>query len=109
MYFIVEGELEVEVSPQPVILRNGNFFGEMALIGHGDRTATVTAATPCQLLSLQALDLAHFLDNNPELRETLSRVDDERRQATQAEAKDPPIATDGVVDVDSRRVAGSGR
>ncbi len=107
MYFIVEGELEVDVSPQPVILRNGNFFGEMALIAHGDRTATVTAATPCQLLSLQALDLANFLDNNPELRETLSRVDDERRQATQSDA--PGDATDDVVDVDSRRAAGSGR
>ena len=107
MYFIVEGELEVDVSPQPVILRNGNFFGEMALIAHGDRTATVTAATPCQLLSLQALDLANFLDNNPELRETLSRVDDERRQATQSDA--PSDTTDGVVDVDSRRAAGSGR
>ena len=52
MYFIVEGELEVEVSPQPVILRNGNFFGEMALIAHGDRTAygycshTVSALEP---------------------------------------------------------------
>ena len=107
MYFIVEGELEVDVSPQPVILRNGDFFGEMALIAHGDRTATVTAASPCQLLSLQALDLANFLDNNPELRETLSRVDDERRQATQSDA--PGDATDGVVDVDSRRAAGSGR
>ncbi len=108
MYFIVEGELEVDVSPHPVILRNGNFFGEIALIAHGDRTATVTAATPCQLLSLQALDLAHFLDNNPELRETLSRVEDERRQAT-SEGAPPSAAADGVVDVDSRRAAGSGR
>jgi voltage-gated potassium channel len=108
MYFIVEGELEVDVSPHPVILRNGNFFGEIALIAHGDRTATVTAATPCQLLSLQALDLAHFLDNNPELRETLSRVEDERRQAT-SEGAPPSAAADGVVDVDSRRATGSGR
>ena len=108
MFFIVEGELEVEVLPEPVILRGGDFFGEMALMTHGDRTATVTAATPCQLLSLEAQDLANFLDNNPELRETLTRVHEERRRATQPGPDDGAKPTDSVVNVGNRRAAGSG-
>ena len=105
MFFIVEGELEIDIEPHPVILHRGDFFGEMALMAHGDRTATVTAATPCQLLRLEAQDLAHFLDNNSDLRDTLARIHDERRSAQPTEEKAAP--GDSVVDVGNHQAVGS--
>ena len=57
MYFIVEGEIEIQVKPEPVILGPGSFFGEIALITGGPRTATAVARRQSVLL---ALDIAHF-------------------------------------------------
>jgi voltage-gated potassium channel len=79
MYFVVSGALEVELDPEPVILHAGDFFGEIALIEHGDRVATIIAIEESRLLMLDAQDLGRFLDSNPELRETLVRVSQERR------------------------------
>ena len=79
MYFVVSGALEVELDPEPVILHAGDFFGEIALIEHGDRVATIIAIEESQLLILDAQDLGKFLDSNPELREILVRVSQERQ------------------------------
>jgi voltage-gated potassium channel len=79
MYFVVSGALEVELDPEPVILHAGDFFGEIALIEHGDRVATIIAIEESQLLILDAQDLGRFLDNNPELREILVQVSRERQ------------------------------
>jgi voltage-gated potassium channel len=79
MYFVVRGALEVELDPEPVVLRGGDFFGEIALIDHGDRVATVAAIEESRLLVLDAQDLARFLDSNPELREILTQVSAERQ------------------------------
>ena len=79
MYFVVSGALEVELDPEPVILHSGDFFGEIALIEHGDRIATIIAIEESQLLILDAQDLGRFLDSNPELREILVQVSKERQ------------------------------
>jgi len=79
MYFVVSGALEVELDPEPVILHSGDFFGEIALIEHGDRVATIVALEESRLLILDAQDLGRFLNSNPELRETLVRVSKERQ------------------------------
>jgi voltage-gated potassium channel len=57
MYFIAEGEVEVDVSPTPVRLGPGAFFGELALLGDSIRTANVATTKPSTLL---ILDLADF-------------------------------------------------
>src|SRR5262249_58702859 len=51
MYFILTGEVEVEIA-NPVRLRSGQFFGEIALLRDTERTASVTAVTEGQLLRL---------------------------------------------------------
>lgn len=79
MYFVVSGALEVELDPEPVILHAGDFFGEIALIEHGDRVATIVAMEESRLLLLDAQDLGRFLDRNPELREIVIRVSAERK------------------------------
>jgi voltage-gated potassium channel len=57
MYFIVSGEATVQLTPEPVILGPGSFFGEMALLFGTPRSATVIATMPSVLL---ALDIADF-------------------------------------------------
>jgi len=57
MYFIAEGEVQVDVKPTPVRLGAGTFFGELALLGDSIRTASVSTTKQSTLL---VLDLADF-------------------------------------------------
>jgi len=68
MYFIVSGELEAELKPAPVRMRSGEYFGEVALIYHRPRTATVIALSYADLLELDAKDLHRLLETKPLLR-----------------------------------------
>lgn len=67
MYFIVEGEVEVAVRPQPVRLGVGAFLGEMALISGAPRNATVTTRAPTQLLILDIADFRELAGKHPEM------------------------------------------
>jgi len=67
MYFIADGQVEVTGSGPPVQLGPGAFFGEMALLGGGVRTATVTATMPTTLLVLDVTDYRIFAAHYPEL------------------------------------------
>ena len=60
MYFIVSGDIEIQTTPTTSFhLKDGDFFGEMALITGARRSATAIATGPCQLLML---DIADFRD-----------------------------------------------
>jgi len=61
-FVVVDGAAEASVGGEKVgDLGAGSFFGEMALIDGGDRTATVTATTPMQLLVLSRNDFNSML------------------------------------------------
>jgi voltage-gated potassium channel len=80
MFFIVSGEVEVDVQPYPVRLGRGQYFGEIALLRDTVRTATVTAVTECQLLALDVADFRRLLEAHPELKAAITQVA-ERRQS----------------------------
>ena len=67
MYFIVEGEVEIELQPQSVRLEAGAFFGELALLTGAPRNATIKAARSCVLLTLDIVDFFELLGRQPEL------------------------------------------
>ena len=90
MYFIMSGEVEVDVQPHPVHLRGGQFFGEIALLKEGLRTATVTAATETQLLALEASDFRKLTDQYPDLREKIARIAESRLGDAGRPAPPPP-------------------
>ena len=67
MYFVVSGEVEVQLKPEPVFLGPGGFFGEVALLTGGARNATIVALRQCTLLSLDIADFRQLLGRQPEL------------------------------------------
>ena len=83
MYFIISGQLEVELSTEAVILEAGQFFGEMGIINDSPRTATIVSITECKLLELKADDVRHMMSSHPELKVKMDNVIEERRQALQ--------------------------
>lgn len=71
MYFIVSGQVEVKGKAGTFILKNGDFFGEIALIERCPRTATVKAISRCQLLILDARDFHKFVAHDHALLEVI--------------------------------------
>ncbi len=67
MYFVASGEVEIRLEREPVNLGAGEFFGEIALLTGGRRTATVVARQPCTLLSLDIVDFRELIGRQPGL------------------------------------------
>jgi len=81
-YVVLDGELEVwdaSVPPrQTGTLRRGDFFGEMALLQGGKRTATVTVARRAHLLAIDKPAFEELFLKNPKAIEYFARVLSER-------------------------------
>jgi pyruvate,water dikinase len=86
-FFIIRsGEATVSVGGQTKgSLAPGDYFGEIALIDGGERTATVTAATDLVCLGLTYWDFRPFVQSNPSiawgLLQSLAKRLRERQQA----------------------------
>jgi voltage-gated potassium channel len=75
MYFIVNGEVEVEfMEGDNVRLGPGDFFGEIAILAGDVRNATVRASRDTQLLVLQAHDLERLMARVPEIGRRIREV-----------------------------------
>jgi voltage-gated potassium channel len=77
MYFIASGEVEIQISPTPLRLTTGQFFGEIALVTGGPRTATVVARKHCQFLLLDLADFRRLAAQQPDL---MRAIDEEARR-----------------------------
>jgi CPA1 family monovalent cation:H+ antiporter len=73
----------VRLSPAPVQLGTGDFFGELALLVADRRNADVVALGYCQLLSLAARDLQRLFGTEPALREHIRGVAEARSAAAE--------------------------
>jgi CRP-like cAMP-binding protein len=80
IYFIEEGEADVlpDGDERTETLGPGDTFGEIALLLTGQRSATVVARTPMQLLSLSGQDFQRIRAGVPELERSLRRLGAER-------------------------------
>jgi voltage-gated potassium channel len=79
MYFIASGEVEVVLLHKTVKLREGDFFGEIAVLGRVKRTATVIARSTCDLLVLDAADVIKFMEQHPRVEAILKGAMSSRR------------------------------
>ncbi len=78
LYIITQGLVLVykaEQEKEPVAeLRDGDFFGEMALLGTQVRTANVKSIKPTTLLRLSRKDVLSMAENEPELKARLEEI-----------------------------------
>lgn len=79
MYFIASGIVEASNETQTNRLSEGDFFGEVALLSRGPRTATVTALSSADLLVLDVDDFLQLLNRFPAVKQKVVNVADERR------------------------------
>jgi CRP/FNR family transcriptional regulator, cyclic AMP receptor protein len=64
-FVIAEGEATVSVGgAERARLHSGDYFGEIALIDQGARTATVTAATPLRLYGLTSWEFRPIVESH---------------------------------------------
>ncbi|GAB2179731.1 cyclic nucleotide-gated ion channel [Dongia sp. agr-C8] len=79
MFFIMEGEVEVEIEP-PVKLAKGQFFGEVGLLHDTVRNATVAALTETRLLVLDRADFQRLMHQHPDLKARIEAIAAERKR-----------------------------
>jgi voltage-gated potassium channel len=78
MYFIASGEVEVDLPGKKVRLGEGDFFGEMALLGNRQRSANIMTTELSRLLVLDLVDFHVLMARHPDLAHTID-VEAERR------------------------------
>ena len=87
LYLVERGQVEVLASGpigdrRPLaILREGDHFGEMALLRDAPRAATVRARTPVEVYSLSKQDFNGLLKSMPRLRDLMEQVVAQRERA----------------------------
>lgn len=92
MFFVVSGEVEIDVRPHPVRMASGKFFGEMALLSGRTRNANAIALRPTTLLMLDAMDFHTLTAHHPELAKAVE-AEAHRRHAERGPAH-PRTETD---------------
>jgi voltage-gated potassium channel len=99
MYFVAEGEVEIELPHERVRLGVGHFFGEIAVLRRARRSANVTAVSRTSLLVLDAHEFHALMDRDPRLSK---RVHDVVRSRLGREIVSPhgDIVTEEVEDSD---------
>jgi CRP/FNR family transcriptional regulator, cyclic AMP receptor protein len=73
-FVILDGTVEVTKGGKVInSMGEGEFFGELALLGNVPRAATVTASTPTRLLVVGHREFTSLLDAQPAIREKVLR------------------------------------
>jgi CRP-like cAMP-binding protein len=82
-FFVLrDGSATVSIDGDEVrTLGAGDFFGELALLGDGRRTATVTTTSPAQLLVLFGTEFRRLQQEHPEL---AAQIETNLREIAQA-------------------------
>ncbi len=87
MYFIAAGEVTVHTGFGPVVLKEGDFVGEMGLLSSRPRNADVVANGYCHLLMLSRKDFRALLDKRPAVRAEIEAVAARRVAETAGEGQ----------------------
>jgi voltage-gated potassium channel len=88
MFFVADGGLEVEIDGHRKRLTT-DFFGEIALLHGGIRSATIRTKTRCQLLVLHASHFEELLATSPRIASAVQEVARQRLQADDKRGRRP--------------------
>jgi len=84
-FVITEGDATVSVGGEVrATLGSGDYFGEIALIDEGTRSATITAATDVTAYGLTVWEFKPFVEDHPQVAWALLKTLAERLRAAQA-------------------------
>ena len=89
MYFIQQGQVKVTKTSADgrekilEMLTDGDFFGEMALLDRGSRSASIKTTRPCVLLALSRQDFLSLMRRNPEI--SLALIQEQTRRLREAD------------------------
>ena len=87
---VLDGTVDVLVDDEVVATCGaGEFFGEIALLEHGTRTATVVATTDCVVDVINQAEFATLLADHPGIAEALRQAREERLSENAAHRPDP--------------------
>ncbi len=78
MYFIASGEVEVQLPQTTIELKQGDVFGEIALLTNEPRNADVTAKGYVTLLVLRRRDFQVLTRTVPRLKQHIEKIADQR-------------------------------
>ena len=73
LYVVASGEIAVLVPQEVARLREGDIFGEIALLAHQPRNATTRATVPSQVLALDRTLVRDLISGSPEFLKVLLR------------------------------------
>ncbi len=90
MYFVVSGEVVIDLDDHRVSLEEGDFFGELALLQDTHRRAHAFALTECRLMQLMKSDFHGLMEAEPKLREEIAAVAAERLRESEWSHGDIP-------------------
>ncbi len=82
IFFIVEGRVKVIKEDGVLMLGEGEYFGEIALVKKVPRTATVVAAKRCKLLELNWYDFYNLMQKRPDIYKEIEAVAKKRYDET---------------------------
>ena len=102
MYFIVSGDIDVELSNRHIEFGPGDFFGELALLRETMRSATIIARTQSRLLTLSSEDFASLMRKHPALEERLKDAASIKAFAESDEIAQAEVDTAGRTRDDAR-------
>ena len=76
---ILEGEIEIRHGDEVVATRSaGDYVGEISLIDHRPRTATVVAKTPVSIDVIGQREFTTLLNDEPEIAEKIKATSEQR-------------------------------
>ena len=90
-FFIIdEGEATVSVRGNEVrTLKHGDYFGEVALIDDGARTATITAKTPLKCYGITSWEFRPLVEDNAKLAWTMLQTIARRLRDAEQRSSEP--------------------
>jgi len=79
-FFVIEsGEAEAVADGHPLrTMGPGDWFGEIAIVEHSHRTATVAATTPLTVLAMAAFEFRRLEAEHPGIAEAITRTMQDR-------------------------------
>jgi voltage-gated potassium channel len=108
MYLLENGEAAISIGGgKTTVLKEGDFFGEMALLERRRHKHDVIAKTRCRVLVLDAESLMRLARRHPEILDYMKQIAKERKeaaQATQAEKRKRPPAGASQNKLDEKEV-----